>query len=109
MIFVVDILCLKSRHVWKPAMSVTPEGCILTIQGPYFSNAANFDANILSKQFKIRHSFSAETFMVIKVSRYVSIIAVEVYYVVTFIYNRLNAQLKLLFMIFGVFSSDKEK
>lgn len=37
----------KGRHLIKPSMLVAPDGYILDIQGPYFSNAANNDANIL--------------------------------------------------------------
>lgn len=43
----------KSRHLLKPAMFVAPDGYILDIQGPYFSNAMNNDAKILLKQFQV--------------------------------------------------------
>ncbi|XP_058801453.1 uncharacterized protein LOC131670101 [Phymastichus coffea] len=43
----------KNRHLLKPAMFVAPDGYILDIQGPYFSNAANNDARILSKEFQM--------------------------------------------------------
>jgi len=40
----------KGRHLLKPAIFVAPDGYILDIQGPYFSNAANNDARILDSQ-----------------------------------------------------------
>ncbi|KAJ8941460.1 hypothetical protein NQ318_016900 [Aromia moschata] len=40
----------KGRHLLKPAIFVAPNGYILDIQGPYFSNAANNDANILANR-----------------------------------------------------------
>lgn len=42
----------KNRHLLKPSMLVAPDGYILDIQGPYFSNAINNDARILLKEFQ---------------------------------------------------------
>lgn len=42
----------KGRHLLKPAMFVAPDGYILDIQGPYFSNTINNDARILLKEFQ---------------------------------------------------------
>ncbi|XP_024876500.1 uncharacterized protein LOC112457583 [Temnothorax curvispinosus] len=41
----------KSKHLVKPSMFVAPDGYLLNIQGPYFSNAANNDAKILLNEF----------------------------------------------------------
>lgn len=40
----------KKKHLVKPSMLVAPDGYILDIQGPYFSNASNNDASILVSQ-----------------------------------------------------------
>ncbi|KYM99340.1 hypothetical protein ALC62_09925 [Cyphomyrmex costatus] len=42
----------KGRHLIKPSMYVAPDGYILDIQGPYFSNAANNDAAILLRELE---------------------------------------------------------
>uniref|UniRef100_A0A8D8TA77 DDE Tnp4 domain-containing protein n=1 Tax=Cacopsylla melanoneura TaxID=428564 RepID=A0A8D8TA77_9HEMI len=42
----------KGRHLIKPSMLVAPDGYILDIQGPYFSNTANNDAQILINEFQ---------------------------------------------------------
>ena len=41
----------KKRHLVKPSIIVGPNGYILDIQGPYFSNAANNDARIVLNEF----------------------------------------------------------
>ena len=41
----------KKKHLVKPSLIVGPDGYILDIQGPYFSNAANNDARILLNEF----------------------------------------------------------
>lgn len=41
----------KSRHLVKPSMLVAPDGYLLDIQGPYFTNAANNNARILLNEF----------------------------------------------------------
>lgn len=45
--------CLhKGRHLVKPALLVAPDGYILTVQGPYFSDSRNNDAQILINEFE---------------------------------------------------------
>lgn len=45
--------CLhKGRHLVKPALLVAPDGYILDIHGPYFSDWRNNDAAILQKEFE---------------------------------------------------------
>ncbi|KYN19756.1 hypothetical protein ALC57_07909 [Trachymyrmex cornetzi] len=41
----------KGRHLLKPALIVAPDGYILEIQGPYFSDASNNDAALLQNEF----------------------------------------------------------
>lgn len=41
----------KHEHLVKPIMMVAPDGYILSIQGPYFSDFQNNDARILIDQF----------------------------------------------------------
>ena len=42
----------KNRHLLKPTLVVAPDGFILTIVDPYFSDARNNDIAILRDQFK---------------------------------------------------------
>lgn len=42
----------KGKHLIKPSMFVAPDGFILNILGPYFSNTQNNDANILTSEFE---------------------------------------------------------
>ncbi|XP_066600076.1 uncharacterized protein [Prorops nasuta] len=42
----------KNRHLLKPTLIVAPDGYILTIFGPYFSDARNNDAEILRQEFE---------------------------------------------------------
>lgn len=42
----------KGKHLIKPSIFVAPDGYILNILGPYFSNTANNDANILVSEFE---------------------------------------------------------
>lgn len=42
----------KGRHLVKPALIVAPDGYILDIQGPYFSDSANNDAAILQNEYE---------------------------------------------------------
>lgn len=42
----------KGRHLLKPALIVAPDGYILAIQGPYFSDARNSDAIMLRHEFE---------------------------------------------------------
>lgn len=42
----------KGRHLMKPALIVAPDGYILAIQGPYFSDARNNDAQMLNNEFQ---------------------------------------------------------
>ncbi|XP_071578400.1 uncharacterized protein [Temnothorax nylanderi] len=45
--------CLhKGRHLVKPALIVAPDGYILDIHGPYFSDARNNDAAMLEREFQ---------------------------------------------------------
>ncbi|KYN28329.1 hypothetical protein ALC57_02254 [Trachymyrmex cornetzi] len=45
--------CLhKGRHLVKPALIVAPDGYILDIHGPYFSDARNNDAAVLEREFQ---------------------------------------------------------
>lgn len=45
--------CLhKGRHLVKPALLVAPDGYILEIQGPYFSDSKNNDAAMLQSEFE---------------------------------------------------------
>lgn len=41
----------KGRHLLKPVLIVAPDGYILDIQGPYFSDSRNNDAAILQNEF----------------------------------------------------------
>ncbi|EFN63420.1 hypothetical protein EAG_13279, partial [Camponotus floridanus] len=41
----------KGRHLVKPALIVAPDGYILTIQGPYFSDSRNNDAEMLRNEY----------------------------------------------------------
>lgn len=44
--------CLhKWKHLFKPASLVAPDGYILNIQGPYFSDSPNNDAAMLRNEF----------------------------------------------------------
>lgn len=40
----------KGRHLLKPALMVAPDGYILAVQGPYFSNPPNNDAAMLRNE-----------------------------------------------------------
>ncbi|XP_043262240.1 uncharacterized protein LOC122403027 [Colletes gigas] len=42
----------KGRHLVKPALIVAPDGYILAIQGPYFSDSRNNDARMLNSEFE---------------------------------------------------------
>lgn len=42
----------KERHLVKPALIVAPDGFILEIQGPYFSDSHNNDAEMLRHEFE---------------------------------------------------------
>lgn len=42
----------KGRHLVKPALIVAPDGYILEIQGPYFSDTRNNDAAMLRNEFE---------------------------------------------------------
>lgn len=42
----------KNRHLLKPTLVVAPDGYILMIFGPYFSDAQNNDAEILRQEFE---------------------------------------------------------
>lgn len=42
----------KKRHLLKPTMIVGPDGYILCVLGPYFSDSQNNDASILQKEFE---------------------------------------------------------
>lgn len=42
----------KGRHLIKPALIVAPDGYILDIHGPYFSDARNNDAAMLRTEFE---------------------------------------------------------
>ena len=42
----------KGRHLVKPVLIVAPDGHILNIQGPYFSDSRNNDAAILQNEFE---------------------------------------------------------
>ncbi|EFN69791.1 hypothetical protein EAG_03885, partial [Camponotus floridanus] len=42
----------KGRHLIKPVLIVAPDGWILNIQGPYFSDHRNNDAAILQNEFE---------------------------------------------------------
>lgn len=42
----------KNRHLLKPTLIVAPDGYILSIFGPYFSDARNNDAEILRGEFE---------------------------------------------------------
>ena len=45
--------CLhKGRHLVKPALIVAPDGHILSVQGPYFSDSRNNDAQMLINEFE---------------------------------------------------------
>jgi len=41
----------KGRHLVKPVLIVAPDGYILDIQGPYFSDSKNNDAALLQNEF----------------------------------------------------------
>lgn len=40
----------KGRHLIKPALVVAPDGYILDIHGPYFSDSRNNDASMLQNE-----------------------------------------------------------
>jgi len=40
----------KDRHLIKPALVVAPDGYILDIHGPYFSDSRNNDASMLQNE-----------------------------------------------------------
>lgn len=42
----------KGRHLVKPAMIVAPDGYILAVHGPYFSDSRNNDAQMLINEFE---------------------------------------------------------
>lgn len=42
----------KGRHLVKPALVVAPDGYILAIQGPYFSDSRNNDAEMLRNEYE---------------------------------------------------------
>lgn len=42
----------KGKHLVKPALVVAPDGYILEIQGPYFSDSRNNDAQMLRNEFE---------------------------------------------------------
>lgn len=42
----------KKRHLLKPSLIVAPDGFILSIIGPYFSDSHNNDAEILREEFQ---------------------------------------------------------
>lgn len=42
----------KGRHLVKPALVVAPDGYILDIHGPYFSDSQNNDASMLQREFE---------------------------------------------------------
>ena len=42
----------KSKHLVKPALVVAPDDYILEIQGPYFSDSRNNDAEMLQNEFE---------------------------------------------------------
>lgn len=42
----------KGRHLIKPALVVAPDGYILDVHGPYFSDARNNDAAMLRNEFE---------------------------------------------------------
>lgn len=42
----------KGRHLLKPVMLVAPDGYILDIQGPYYSDSKNNDAALLRNEFE---------------------------------------------------------
>lgn len=43
----------KGRHLIKPALVVAPDGYILDIHGPYFSDSRNNDASMLRNEFEV--------------------------------------------------------
>uniref|UniRef100_A0ABD2W2Z6 SWIM-type domain-containing protein n=1 Tax=Trichogramma kaykai TaxID=54128 RepID=A0ABD2W2Z6_9HYME len=47
----------KSQHLVKPALVVAPDGYILDIQGPYFSDAPNNDAAMLARELENNEAF----------------------------------------------------
>ncbi|KAL7290360.1 hypothetical protein TKK_0016053 [Trichogramma kaykai] len=47
----------KSQHLVKPALVVAPNGYILDIQGPYFSDAPNNDAAMLARELENNEAF----------------------------------------------------
>lgn len=47
----------KGRHLIKPALIVAPDGYILDIQGPYFSDYQNNDAAMLENELNIDQDF----------------------------------------------------
>lgn len=42
----------KGRHLIKPALIVAPDGYILAIHGPYFSDSRNNNAQMLNNEFQ---------------------------------------------------------
>jgi len=63
--------CLhKGRHLLKPVLIVAPDGYILDIQGPYFSDSRNNDAAILQNEFhrdveRMREWFQERDLMIV--------------------------------------------
>ena len=43
----------KGRHLIKPALVVAPDGYILDIHGPYFSDSRNNDESMLENKFQL--------------------------------------------------------
>ncbi|XP_018394741.1 PREDICTED: uncharacterized protein LOC108773430 [Cyphomyrmex costatus] len=60
----------KGRHLVKPVLIVAPDGWILHIQGPYFSDHSNNDAAILRNEFdhdaqRMRRWFQEDDIMIV--------------------------------------------
>ncbi|XP_043469676.1 uncharacterized protein LOC122503266 [Leptopilina heterotoma] len=60
----------KGQHLVKPYMIVAPDGYILAIQGPYFSDSRNNDASILRNEFekdadRMRHWFQENDIVIV--------------------------------------------
>ncbi|KYN06089.1 hypothetical protein ALC62_02972 [Cyphomyrmex costatus] len=60
----------KGRHLIKPVLVVAPDGYILDIQGPYFSDSRNNDAALLRDQlqndvFEMRNWFQANDILIV--------------------------------------------
>ena len=41
----------KGRHLMEPALLPAPDGDVLDIHGPYFSDSRNNDASMLENEF----------------------------------------------------------